>query len=269
MAHNGPDTPLNQRNDPPSEIRTVHTVLDTRPASPASFSARLKSAGIESLHVPMIRIEGVELSDEITAALKNLQSFDGLLLTSMNAVRFFAALLRKAKIAVELLPPAFVVGPKTADLARKEGFAPQRLPSKSNGATMAAELPDVRDRRFLQPCSEIARDEVAIDIREGGGTVEHLVVYRTLPPLESDEQRLVEIAQCGGFDCAAFFSPSAVRHYAVLLPEGERPPCVIAVIGATTAAEAEACGMQADIVPRVQTSEALAEAIVSWTGRMD
>jgi uroporphyrinogen-III synthase/uroporphyrinogen III methyltransferase/synthase len=129
---------------------------------------------------------------------------------------------------------------------------------------MVAELPDVRDRRFLQPCSNIAREEVAVGIREAGGTVEQLVVYRTLPPLESEAQRFTEFAQTRAYDSVVFFSPSAVRHYAGLLPEAARPPAVIAVLGATTAAEAAACGIQVDIIPSEQTAEALADAIVAW-----
>ncbi|MBR9975271.1 MAG: uroporphyrinogen-III synthase, partial [Bacteroidetes bacterium] len=43
-----------------------------------------------------------------------------------------------------------------------------------------------------------------------------------------------------------------------------RPAAVIAVIGDTTAAEAEARGLRVDIIPPQQTAEALAEAIVSW-----
>lgn len=243
----------------------IHTVLDTRPAASRRFTKTLERAGIGVLHVPMIRIEGVEMNEDISAALRNLRHYDGLLLTSMNAVRNFAALLREARLAPELLPPVFVVGPKTAELARKEGFAPQALPSESYGATMAAELPDVRDRRFLQPCADIAREEVAAGIRERGGSIEQLVVYRTLPPTDADAARLAEAARRGAYDCAAFFSPSAVRHYAELLKETERPAAAIAVIGATTANESAACGMQVDIIPSEQTAEAVAEAIVAWT----
>jgi uroporphyrinogen-III synthase len=243
----------------------IHTVLDTRPAASRGFAKTIERAGISVLHVPMIRIEGVEMNEEIAAALKNLRHYDGLLLTSMNAVRCFAALLREARIAPELLPPVFVVGPKTGELARKEGFAPQALPSESYGAMLAAELPDVRDRRFLQPCGDIARDEVAAGIRERGGSLEQLVVYRTLPPIDTDAARLMEAAGSAAYDCVAFFSPSAVRHYTAILKETERPAAAIAVIGNTTAAEAEACGMQVDIVPTQQTAEAMAEAIVAWT----
>ena len=215
----------------------------------------------------MIRIEGVEMNDDIAAALKNLPHYDGVLLTSMNAVRYFAALLRTSAIATDRLPPIFVVGPKTAELARRENLSVQSLPSESYGATMAAELPDVRDRRFLQPCADIAREETADVIRSRGGEIDQLTVYRTLPSVAADAARLTEAAAQGAYDCAAFFSPSTVRHYASILSETERPAAAIAVIGSTTAAEAEACVIQVDIVPPQQTAEALAEAIVAWTVR--
>lgn len=242
----------------------IHTVLDTRPAASEVFAGILRKAGIGILHIPMIRIERTEMDEKISAALRNLHSYDGLLLTSMNAVRHFAQLLREACIAPELLPPVFVVGPKTGERARKEGFNPQTLPLESYGATLAAELPDVRDRRFLQPCGNIAREETAAGIRARGGTIEQLVVYRTLGPTDTDAERLVGAARNNGFDCAAFFSPSAVRQYAELLKETARRPVPIAVIGATTASEAASRGMHVDILPSEQTAEALAEAIVAW-----
>lgn len=224
----------------------------------------LKRAGITIVHVPMIRIEGVEKNDEITAAFEMLHSYDAVLLTSMNAVRYFSALMQEAEIDPDMLPPVFAVGPKTAGAARREGFALQSLPSESYGATMAAELPDVRERRFLQPCSEIAREEVALGIRERGGTVDQLIVYRTLPPTEENAARLAELAEAKAYDGVVFFSPSAVRHYAELLPEEVRPSVTVAVIGKTTAAEAEARGMKVDIIPIEQTAESLTEALIRW-----
>jgi uroporphyrinogen-III synthase len=212
----------------------------------------------------MIRIEAVEKDDAITTALEKLHSYDAVLLTSMNAVRYFAAALREAEIEPDMLPPVFVVGPKTARNARQEGFVLQTLPSESYGATMAKELPDVRDRRFLQPCSQIVREEAAIVIRERGGTVDQLVVYHTLPPTEAAAAQLSEFARTNAYDGVVFFSPSAVRHYAELLPEADRPRVTVAAIGRTTAAEAEACGMHVDIIPPEQTAEAVAKAITGW-----
>lgn len=249
---------------PTQNSTNLRTVLDTRPASTHAFVRVLKRAGITVEHLPMIRIEGVEKNDAIAAALENLHSYDAVLLTSMNAVRFFSARLQEAEIEPDMLPPVFVVGSKTAAAARREGFVLQTPPSESYGATMAAELPDVRDRRFLQPCSEIAREEIAVSIRERGGSVDQLIVYRTLPPLEDVATRLAELAQANAYDGVLFFSPSAVRHYAELLPAERRPTVTVAVIGKTTAAEAEACGMQVDILPPEQTAEAMAAELTAW-----
>lgn len=242
----------------------VHSVLDTRPQSSAAFAEILRDAGIDTLHIPLIRIEATGMTAEVAAALDRISSFDGVLLTSMNAVRQFAALLREIGIDAAAIPPVHVVGTKTAEIAREEGFAPQAPPTSFYGATLAAELPDVQGRRFLQPCADIAREEVADGIRARDGEIEQLVVYRTLGPTAADAARLAESAQHGAYDGVAFFSPSAVRHYTTLLPEAERPATVIAVIGDTTAAEAGARGLHVDIVPPAQTAEALAEAIARW-----
>ena len=244
--------------------RRIHTVLDTRPATAPAFTAILRAAGISVLHIPLIRIEDVGMHDDARAALAALPRYDGVLLTSMNGVRGFAALLRAASIAPERLPPVFVVGPKTAALARREGFSVQALPSSSYGATMASELPDVADRRFLHACGNLAREETGDGIRARGGTVEALVVYRTLGPSDADAVRLRDAADTGAYDCVAFFSPSTVRQYTDLLGTTERPASIIAVIGDTTAAEANTRGLHVDIIPPTQTAEALADAVVAW-----
>ena len=242
----------------------VHSVLDTRPHASAAFADILRAAGIAVLHIPLIRIEAAGMTPEAARALDRIDDFDGILLTSMNAVRHFATLLRARGIDPATLPPVHVVGAKTAGIALREGFRPGGLPSAYYGATLAAELPDVEGRLFLQPCADIAREEVAEGIRTRGGEIEQLVVYRTLGPATDDAQRLREAAGEGAYDCAAFFSPSAVRHYAALLGETERPSAAVAVIGDTTAAEAEARGLRVDIIPPEQTAEALAQAITEW-----
>ncbi|MBR9978109.1 MAG: uroporphyrinogen-III synthase, partial [Bacteroidetes bacterium] len=126
------------------------------------------------------------------------------------------------------------------------------------------ELPDVRDRRFLQPCSDIAREEVADGIRARGGEIQQLVVYRTLPPDDENARRLAEHTDLQTYDCVAFFSPSAVRHYAELLPETQRHTAIVAVIGDTTGAEAATHDLRVRIIPREQHAAALADAIVAW-----
>lgn len=244
--------------------RRIHTVLDTRPITSASFTAILQAVDITVLHIPLLRIEMVGMHEDARSALAALPRYDGVLLTSMNGVRGFAALLRAASIPPELLPPVFVVGPKTAALARQENFSVQVLPSTSYGATLAAELPDVADRRFLHACGDLARKETGDGIRARGGTVDALEVYRTLGPSDADAARLQDASNGGMYDGVAFFSPSAVRQYAALLPDGGRPDAAIAVIGATTAAEAVECGLSPDIIPATQTAEALADAIVAW-----
>jgi uroporphyrinogen III methyltransferase/synthase len=242
--------------------RAAYRVLYTRPEPAHAFEARLRSAGCALLRIPLIRIAAPASWDALDAALARISDYDGVLLTSTQAVRWFTGRLVDCGIEHRSLPPVHAVGPKTAAAAKDIGLAVEQLPSAFYGATMAAEMKDVEGKRYLQPTSDIARDELVRVLAERGARVEQVAAYRTLPASDDDIRRLREAAEVG-FDCAAFFSPSAVRQFRAALPNWRQGATYVAVIGATTAAEAERTGLRVDIVAAQQTAESLADAIAA------
>lgn len=241
----------------------AHTVLYTRPEPTPEFERMLREGGCTVHRVPLIRIAAPETWDALDTALAKLDRYAGVLLTSRQSVRWFLRGADARGIDRAALPPLHAVGEKTAAEAEALGLAVRELPSSSYGATLAAELPDVEGKLFLQPCSDIARSEIVDTMRERGGDVEQVVVYRTLPASDEAMRELKELNR-RGFDAVAFFSPSAVRQFAAALEGWRQNETAVAVIGDTTADAVREHGLRVDIIAREQTAESLATGIIDY-----
>ena len=241
----------------------LRTVLNTRPEK-GVFDELLHEAGRTVLHVPMLRIEDPERWDALDAALDRPAQWDGIVLTSPIAARYFARRVVERHIDPTDLPPLHTIGMPTAAAARRGGLQPVTIAASSYGADMPADLGDVNGRRFLQPCSPIARDEIVAAIEERGGHVEQIAAYRVLPPDAEAVEQLRHFAERRDFDCVAFFSPSAVQHFIDVLPDFAQGNIVVAVIGRTTGEAATNAGLRVDILPAQQSAEAVAEAILHF-----
>ncbi len=236
------------------------TVLNTRPEA-GDFDAALAARGLGCIHLPMIRITDPESWDALDSALDRLGQWDGVFLTSGIAVRYFLRRMDERMLDVTDLPPVHLIGMKTAAVARRAGLLAASISESAYGSAMAAGLPDVAGRNFVQPCSDIARDETVNGVIDRGGQVLQVPVYRILGPEDETVSRLRTVHGEHGYHWASFFSPSAVRHFIAALPEFLDDPRPVAVIGETTADAARALGVTVDVVAREQSAEAMAESI--------
>ena len=239
----------------------AYRVLYTRPEATPAFEQILREAGMDVLRIPLIRIAEPESWQELDSALANISAYDGVILTSMQAVRWFAGRMRDRGVSMDQLPPVHVVGAKTAGAAEAEGFCVEELPSAWYGETLAKEMTEVTGKRYLQPTSDIARDELVQVIRSRGGEVDQVTAYRTLPAEDAELARLRKEMKTG-IDCVAFFSPSAVRQFVAALSGWQQRDTLLAAIGTTTAEAIAGAGFTAGVVAEEQSAEELARAIV-------
>jgi uroporphyrinogen III methyltransferase/synthase len=240
-------------------------VLVTRdPAQAAPLVAALREAGAEAVVAPMIRVVPPERWDELDAALDRLGGYDALLFTSANAVRFLVGRAGERGVA---LPPlrAFCVGRRSADAARRAGFAVAGVPSRRHDAAalldeIGARFPPA-GRRFLFPCADRARDVLPSGLAAAGAEVDVVTAYRTLEP-ELDRAGLSALLADARLDALTFASPSAARHFAARLDDASRAAarrCIVAAIGPVTAEALREVGLP----PDVTTGRADAEELVA------
>jgi len=245
-------------------------VLVTRAADQcAELVAVLRELGAEAVVVPMIRLAPPADLSKIDAALGRLASYDALLFTSANAVRFLAARAREIGQTALEGAPAACVGPSTAEAARSAGFAVELIPSERRDAAGLLELVSKhwppRGRRFLLPQAEAARPVLAEGLRAAGASVDALTVYRTIAA-EVDVEDLREQLRARRIDALTFTSPSTAEHFAALLDEESRKAaaeCTIAAIGPVTADALRGLGLAPDWVSDAPTMRALVEGLAA------
>jgi uroporphyrinogen III methyltransferase/synthase len=251
-------------------------LLVTRPPRQAGrLVAQFEALGADVALVPAIAVEPPQDPEPLDRALRTLERYDWLLLTSQNAVRFLAGRLAELGLSEGLGRAGLKVGsvgPATSgafrasfpnldvDLEPAKEFRASALAARLIERLPSAELGRAR---FLIPTSDRARPGLGAALRAAGAEVDVVVAYRTLPA-EGLAGRLR--AALEGLDLAVFASPSAVEAFVAAIPEAA-PGLPVALIGPVTAEAARAAGMQVRVVARPSTDAGLVAGIQACLGR--
>ena len=244
-------------------------VTRSREQSP-ELAAALRRAGAEPVLLPLSTQVPPEDWREVDAALARRDAYDALLFTSANAVRALAARAAERGVRVAALAPrVFCVGPGTAEAARSAGLEVHGVPEQRQDGEGLLELVmrevPPRDRRFLLPRAQEAREFLPEGLRAAGARVDTVSVYRTVAaPVDAGglRERLVR----GELDALTFASPSAAKRFTELLDDAARAAagrCVVAAIGPVTAAALQKAGLAPDCVAERASGAALVEALAS------
>ena len=242
-------------------------VLITRASDQAGeFAALLEEYGLLPLTFPTIDFSPPEDVEEVVKTLENISSYDWLLLTSANAVRFFIQSLEKAGKPSKLLENIKIcaVGPKTAETAEKFGLTIDLVPEdyRAEGVLHAFADVGMEGKRILFPRAEEGREILPDGLEGMGASVKLVPVYRTVKP-EGREEKLKAILE-SGVDFITFTSGSTVKNFLTMLGKNNLhllDGVKIACISEVTAQAAEKLGIQTDILPTQNTTRSLAEAI--------
>ncbi len=245
-------------------------VLVTRPEHQAGeLLAALREAGAEPVALPLIRIEPLRDPAPLDAALARLDAYDGLLLTSANAVTELAArAAARGRHLADYRGVVFCVGPRTGEAALRVGLPVHCVAERRDAEGLLAEvekrLPP-RGRRFLLPRAEAARQRLPAALRAAGARVDAVSVYRTLPA-ELDAAALRRRLCAGELDALTFTSPSSVAAFAALLDPAARAAaarCIVAAIGSVTAEALAREGFAAELVPERAGARELVAALAA------
>jgi len=191
-------------------------VLVTRAAHQAGkLSDALRALGAEAVEVPVLEIQPPASFDPLDAALRQLDHYDWLILTSANTVRALEE--RAAALQLRLEAGASVnvaaIGEATAAAARKAGLAVALIPQSYVAESLVAGLGDaVGGCKVLLTRAAVARDVIPDALRAAGATVDVVDAYRNGMP-EDAPVRLRQ-ALAGGIDAVPFTSSSSVTHLA-------------------------------------------------------
>lgn len=252
-------------------------VLVTRASEQAGgIAARIDELGGEAVEWPVIRLDPLPTDPEHDA-FSHPESYDWLLFTSVNGVRFFFEACARHRVDVRRYARARIgaVGPKTAEALESKGWYADRVPSVFQGDELAkALLPLIRPgERALLPRARAGRADLPELLRQAGMVVDDLPIYETRIPDEGGDEAY-GLLQQGKIGAVAFTSSSTVTNLLELLARRgrERPAEALAgvpafCIGELTAQTAREAGLDVAAVAAEATIPALVDAMIAYNIR--
>ena len=249
----------------PAELTGLRIVI-TRPRhQAAAFGSALESLGAEVIYLPVIEIAPPDNLEPFDRALTNLAAYDWVIFTSVNGVEM--SLERREYLGLQSWPhdlQVAAIGPKTAAALQADGIQVDFTPEEYIAEAIPPGLGRMAGKRFLLLRADLARPALAEMIAGGGGQVDEITAYRTIPA-KPDPMALAAIT--AGVDILTFTSSSTVRNFWAILDQAGFAPArlpgapKIACIGPVTASTARDLGMQVDLVAETYTIEGLIAAL--------
>jgi uroporphyrinogen-III synthase len=224
----------------------------------SALSQELLKRGAEVIEIPFIEIRKPASFKPLDAALKNLDSYDWLILTSVNGVeamwermkrlhlkvgrvgeghefRFEPALRERseskgaksrtkssAALAAGGLRIA-AIGPATQKAIEQRGYQVDVVPKEYVAESVVRSLRRrVKGKRVLLVRAKVARDVIPRELRNAGAQVDVIEAYETVVP-ESSRRKLRSVLKSPRKrpHVITFTSSSTVRNFVALL-EGDR-----------------------------------------------
>ena len=221
------------------------TVVVTRSGSRArGLADALERAGASVLELPLTRqVDASDGGDALRAAAAELADQRWVVLTSVNAVERFMAVLRDARALASVSVAA--VGPATADALRRAGVEPDLVPAEHSARGLVEEFPATEGPRrlVLFPSAEGAPDTIAEGLGDKGWDVRRVDAYRTVPLTAPDPALLARVVTA---DALTLTATSSLQAFLALRTPGGTPlpvPGHVVCIGPTTAEAARSAGL--------------------------
>ena len=248
------------------------TILVTRAREQASeFVRMLEEHGAQCLVFPTIKVIPPSSWEALDESIRSLETYDWLIFTSVNGVKFFFRRLFDLGKDVRELKGLKIcaIGPKTAEEIRSHGIRPDFVPSEYRAEAVVEGLrgEDIKGKNILLPRAAVAREILPEKLREMGARVDVVEAYRTVLP-EKKDGHVEEAITTGKVDCITFTSSSTVKNFTRFFPAKEieklQAGILVACIGPITAETARNRGFQVHITPEEYTLDALTESLVRY-----
>lgn len=247
-------------------------VLVTRTTEQAGcFSDILNDMGAEPIEFPTIRIVAPGNLAPLDGSIKRLSSYDYLILTSVNGVKYFFERLYKLGKDVRELKGVKIcaIGPMTAKAIEAQNIKVDIVPKQFRAEALIKTLGArrIKGKKFLLPRAMVAREILPEEIRRLGGRIDVRAVYKTIAPRAGADFYKKEFKK-GRIDVVTFTSSSTVTNFVKIFGKknlsGLLKRSKVACIGPITADTARAFAMTIDIMPKDYTVQALARSIEGY-----
>ena len=254
-----------------------HRVLVTR--EHAEGFEPLEELGAEVLQFQTVEVVPPETWADLDRCIDAISSYDWLIFTSSNGVKYFFMRFFEKDWDVRELKGMRIctIGTKTAGELKKFGLKVDLVPEEFRAEGLIKAITQDKERgktggdllkgmRFLLPRAEVAREIFPEKVRELGGIIDVPIAYRAVKP-ELHGKRLKRFLKEGRITVATFTSAATFTNFREIMgddADGLLRNVAIAVIGPVTAQAIEKAGLKVDIMPKEATVEAMVEEIRQW-----
>ncbi len=244
------------------------------------LSTALRELGCEVIEIPFIEIRKPSSYKPLDAGLRNLATYDWLILTSVNGVEALFERMAKKKLPAAALGHLKIaaIGPATRKAIEEHGLKVTVTPKEYVAESVVSALRRrVKGKRVLLVRAKVARDVIPRELRKAGAEVDVVEAYETVAPKSSATRLRAALAsQTRRPDAITFTSSSTVKNFVGLLglrgaraalKKSSRDQGVrSASIGPVTSATLREFGLPVDIEAREYTIPGLVAAIVKKLG---
>jgi uroporphyrinogen-III synthase len=247
-------------------------ILVTRALRQAPALAKLlEERGATAISVPSIEIVPPQSFQPLDKALKKIQSYDWLVLTSTNAVDAMRKRMDRVDVDSGLMRHLQIcaIGPATRDeIERQLGLKVAVVPEQYVAESVVKVLKNkVQGRQVLLVRAKVARDVIPKELRALGAEVEVVEAYETVIPVNS-ATKLADALANDRPDAITFTSSSTAKNFVALLPKNQSPKellngITLASIGPVTSATLREVGLWVDVEAKEYTMAGLTEALDS------
>ena len=229
------------------------------------FSGLLKNYGATIIPFPTIEIVPPDDWSPLDEAINRLATYDWVIFTSVNGVKFFAQRLKGKGVNITILAEKKIcaIGPRTQGELEKMGLTVTFMPPeyRAEGVAEGLKKRGINGKKILLPRAREARKILPDTLREAGAVVDEVEAYRATRPTKNKDS--LETILKKGIDVVTFTSSSTVRNFMELVPDKTVLNGVtVAVIGPITAETVRNYGLEPAITPSEYTIPALVQAIV-------
>jgi len=238
-------------------------------AQAGELSRKLEALGAKVLEFPTIEIRPPEDFEPLDEAIRNLDSFDWIVFTSVNGVEAFVERLEHHGLDLRAVPrhaKVAAIGPATAKRTEEAGLRVDVTPEEYKAEALIEALAGkaLEGKRMLIPRAKVAREVLPEKLREAGAEVVVPPAYESSPSSEGKEQ-LKELLENSEVDCVTFTASSTVENF-VRTFGGETRHLLsgirIACIGPITARTASEHGIRVDAEAEEYTIPGLVSTVV-------
>lgn len=265
----------------PKPLTGVRVLVGRARRQAGALSSELKALGAEVLEIPLIEIRPPDSYRPFDSALRRIDEYDWLILTSVNGVEAVAARVKKLRVSPRQLAGLQIaaIGPATRREIEKLGLTVAVMPREYVAESVVESLRGkVEGKRVLLARASVARDVIPRELRKMGARADVVEAYKTVLPRSSREKlRMALNDPALRPHVIAFTSSSTVRNFVALIntrqgrarTETGQPPLSLdgiyfASIGPVTSATLREFGLPVQIQAKEYTVEGLTRAIVDW-----